>query len=107
MLSNFCKKAIDYCLEHNILVYFIRKHTTEGVIKMLTAEAAYWADMKVEREIGAEIGRDERDEEIARNARKKGWDSAAIADITGLDIAKPLTAFQGLVMGISNADNSL
>jgi hypothetical protein len=53
---------------------------------MLTAEAAYWTDMKVEREIGVEKGRDEREEEIARNARKKGWDSAAIADITGLDI---------------------
>jgi hypothetical protein len=25
-------------------------------------------------------------EEIARNARKEGWDSATIAEITGLDI---------------------
>jgi inosine/xanthosine triphosphate pyrophosphatase family protein len=49
---------------------------------MLTAEAAYWTELRVERE----EGREEGVEKVAREARKKGWDSAAIADITGLEI---------------------
>jgi predicted transposase YdaD len=57
---------------------------------MLTAEAAYWADMKVERE----IGRDEKGEEIARKARKKGLDNATIAELTGLDI-ETINSFPG------------
>ncbi|MDR1576751.1 MAG: hypothetical protein LBT86_00780 [Deltaproteobacteria bacterium] len=57
---------------------------------MLTAEAAYLIELRLEREEGIEegvkIGREKSSKEIARKARKIGLDSATIASITGLDI---------------------
>jgi hypothetical protein len=85
-LITLLQKAIDYCLENGILVNFIRTHTTEGVLNMLTAEATYLIEFKLAEEAGVEIGVAKTREETARKASKEGLDSSTIASITGLDI---------------------
>jgi hypothetical protein len=61
---------------------------------MLTAEATYLIELKLAEEVGVEKGRDEKGEEVARKARKEGWDSPTIARITGLDI-ETINSFPG------------
>jgi hypothetical protein len=79
-LEEAIKKAVEYCLKHDILKEFFEKNAT-GVMDMIYTE---W-DMETALDVRFEEGREEGREEIARNALMKGLSIDVIRDITGLD----------------------
>ena len=81
------RKAIQYCLEHDILKDFLEKNASE-VENMLLTEWN-WNDAKqVWYEEGREEGREEGIVAAALNALAKGFSIETIHDITGLDAEK-------------------
>ena len=80
-LKEAVTRAVQYCRENDILKEFLETHSTE-VINMLITEWN-WDDAL---EVRYEEGREDRDEEIARNALAKGIPLDVIHDITGLDM---------------------
>ena len=80
-LEGAIKKAINYCLEHDILREFFEKNATE-VMNMLLTEWN-WEEAK---QVWQEESREEGIETTARNALAKGYPLEAIHDITGLDM---------------------
>jgi predicted transposase/invertase (TIGR01784 family) len=93
------KRAVEYCLEHDIIKEFLESNATE-VINMLMTEwdwdkalAAYYEDGKedgIEQGIvkGIEQGIEKGREQIARNALAKGISPDMVHEITGLDLEK-------------------
>jgi hypothetical protein len=87
------KRAIRWCIEHNILRPFLETHGTE-VVNMLMTEWKLEDALVVEREEGREEGWAEGLTEglekgrkaIARNALTKGLSPQAVSEITGLDL---------------------
>ena len=82
------KKAIKYCIEHEILKEFLAQNSSE-VMNMLMTEWN-WDDALAVRfeeglEEGREEGREEGLEEVARNALAHGLPIDVIKTITGLD----------------------
>ena len=87
------KRAIKYCIEHNILKQFLENHGSEVYSMALCGwdiEEARVAWREEAREAGLEEGREEgREEErevIARNALAKGIPLDLIHEITGLNM---------------------
>jgi hypothetical protein len=76
-LSAAIKKAVDYCVDQNILKSFLEKHSSE-VINMLFAE---WKE-----EEALEYRYEEGREEAARNMLKDNLPVDAISRYTGLSI---------------------
>jgi predicted transposase/invertase (TIGR01784 family) len=83
-LEEALKKAVEYCLENDILKEFFEKNSTE-VMKMLMTEWNMETALAVRYEEGHEDGREEGREEIARNALMNGYSIDQIHVITGLD----------------------
>jgi predicted transposase/invertase (TIGR01784 family) len=91
-LENAIKKAITYCVEHDILKDFLETNASE-VLDMLITERTTekWGEVCWEEgrekgiEIGIEEGRKIAKLEMARNAFAKGLLIDVIRDITGLD----------------------
>jgi len=75
------KKAVRYCRDHDILKEFLEHNATE-VMNMLTTEWN-WDDAK---QVWHDEGREERQEEIARNALAEGATVEFVSKITGLDL---------------------
>jgi hypothetical protein len=87
-LEKAIQEAVGYCIEHGILVEFLKEHGRE-VINMLTTEWN-WDDALAVRfeeglEEGWEKGREEEQREIARNALMEGASFEFVQKITGLD----------------------
>jgi predicted transposase/invertase (TIGR01784 family) len=83
------KKAIDYCIKHDILKKFLETHSSEVFNMLLTewnTEEAIAFRSKEAWEDGLEEGREEREMEIARNALAKGASIEFVHEITGLDL---------------------
>jgi hypothetical protein len=78
------KKAVQWCIAHNILKSFLETHGSE-VVNMLMTEWKLEDALVVEREEGREEGREERGVEVARNALAEGLPAEVIQKITGLD----------------------
>jgi predicted transposase YdaD len=72
-------EAVKYCIEHDILKEFLELHSSE-VINMLLEE---WNTIEY-GEVQREEGREEKAEEIAKNALVKGYSIEIIQDLTGL-----------------------
>jgi predicted transposase/invertase (TIGR01784 family) len=83
-LEEAIKKAVEYCLEHDILKEFFEKNAT-GVMDMIYTEWDMDTALEVRFEEGIERGREEGIEKTARNALMKGLSIDVIHDITGLD----------------------
>jgi hypothetical protein len=79
------KRAVKYCLEHDILKEFFFFFITE-VMNMLITEWNWDDALAVRFEEGLEEGMEKSREDIARNALIKGLPLDVIHDITGLDI---------------------
>jgi len=87
------EKAVEYCLNHDILKEFLEKHSS-GVKNMLMAEwkledaLAVRFEEGVEEglEKGREEGREKGLEQTARNALAEGLPIEFVQKITGLDI---------------------
>jgi len=79
------KKAIKYCVEHDILKEFLEKNGTE-VMNMLILDWNMEDALAVRYEEGIEDGIEKGIETIARNALAKGLSPDMVHDITGLDI---------------------
>jgi predicted transposase/invertase (TIGR01784 family) len=79
-LEESVKKAVEHCCEHDILKEFMEEYAKE-IMNMLITE---WK-LDDAQKVWKEDGRDERCEEIARNALAKGLSYDIIHDITGLD----------------------
>ena len=75
------KKAIKYCLEHDILKEFLTENATE-VVNMLTTEWDWDTALAVRFEEGIEEGL----ETVAIKALTKGYSAEAVHEITGLDM---------------------
>jgi hypothetical protein len=73
------KEAVKYCRSHDILKEFLIKNTSE-VFNMLMTEWN-WDDALAVR---YKEGREDKSEEIARNALAKGYSVEEINDLTGL-----------------------
>jgi len=80
-------KAVKDCSDNGILKEFLRKHSAE-VVNMLLREFT----MKEAQEVWKEEGMEEKQIEIARNMKVKGYDLHAIAEITGLTFDEVLNA---------------
>jgi predicted transposase/invertase (TIGR01784 family) len=80
-LEEGIRRAIKYCREHNVLREFLEENGTE-VINMLMTEWN-WDDALAVR---YEEGREERQDEIARNLLVEGVSIDIIEKTTGLDI---------------------
>ncbi|MDR2952341.1 MAG: Rpn family recombination-promoting nuclease/putative transposase [Treponema sp.] len=87
-LEKAVKKAVEYCIKHDILKEFLEKHATE-VMKMLRTEWKLKDALAVRYEEGVEDGFEKGYEksrnELARNALMKGLSINVIHEITGLD----------------------
>jgi predicted transposase/invertase (TIGR01784 family) len=83
-LEEAIKKAVEYCLEHDILKEFLEKNAA-GVMDMIYTEWDMETALDVRFEEGREEGREVRSAEVARNALMKGLSIDVIHDITGLD----------------------
>ena len=82
------KKAIGYCLDHDILKVFFEENATEVMNMLLTEwnlEEAKQVWFEEGREEGLEKGLEEGLEKAARNALAKGSSIEYVHDITGLD----------------------
>ncbi|MDR2052366.1 MAG: hypothetical protein LBP80_03050 [Treponema sp.] len=79
------KKAVRWCIAHNILKPFLETHGSE-VINMLMTEWNLEDALAVEREEAREEGREERSFEVAKNALAKGLPLDTISEITGINI---------------------
>ena len=75
------KRAIKYCIEHNILKRFLERNSSE-VFNMLLTE---W-NMDDAKIAWREEAREETQEEIARNALAEGASVEFVQKITGLDM---------------------
>jgi len=92
-LKKAIKKAVPYCRKHDILKEFIEEHAKE-IMSMLTTEWNWdtakevWQDEAREEGIGLGLaqGREERGEEIARNALAQGFSIDMVQKITGLSL---------------------
>jgi predicted transposase/invertase (TIGR01784 family) len=78
------KKAVVYCRNHDILKGFLEQNGKEAMNMLITAEWN-WDDAK---EVWQEEAREDKAEEIARNAFAKGLSVEIIHEITGLSIEK-------------------
>jgi hypothetical protein len=81
------KKAIEWCIDHNILKDFLTRYGSEVVnmlMKEWTVEDFIKYQTDEERKIGRQKGRKERDAEIVKNALAKGLPLTTISEITGL-----------------------
>jgi hypothetical protein len=76
------RQAVLYCRKHDILGMFLRENSSE-VMSMLITEWN-WDDAK---EVWQEEAREEKQEEIARNALAEGASIEFVKKITGLDMA--------------------
>jgi predicted transposase/invertase (TIGR01784 family) len=79
------RKAIEDCIEHNILRDFLKENATE-VLSMLLTEWNTEDALVVEREEGRGEGRQEKAYEAARRALQEGITPELVNRITGLDI---------------------
>ena len=79
------EKAVRYCLEHDILREFLKRHATE-VMNMLITEWNWDDALAVRYEEGREDERKESMEKVARNALAEGASIEFVKKITGLDI---------------------
>ena len=79
------KKAIEYCINHDILKEFLKTHSSE-VLNMLLTEWNWDDAIAVNREEAWEEGREEREIEIAQNALAKGFSVESIHEITDLSL---------------------
>ena len=79
------KKAIKYCVDHDILKDFLVQNSSE-VINMLMTEWNWDDALAVRFEEGLEEGREEGLEEVARNALAQGIPIDVIKTITGLNV---------------------
>jgi predicted transposase/invertase (TIGR01784 family) len=77
------KEAVKYCRDHDILKEFMEEHAKE-IMNMLITEWDWDKAKKVWQEESREEGREERCEEIARNALAEGFSVEMIEKITGL-----------------------
>jgi len=86
-LESAIKKAVEDCIEKEILTDFLNKHKKE-VVNMLVAEWDYELDKAVAREEshleGLSQGRSQRDREIVISMYQKGFSVEIIANITSL-----------------------
>ncbi|MDR1446976.1 MAG: hypothetical protein LBI90_08795 [Treponema sp.] len=80
-LAAALKKAVEYCIDRNILKKFLKLHSSE-VINMLFTE---WKDEEA-LEYRFEEGRNESRNESARNMLRDKVPPAKIAQYTGLSI---------------------
>jgi hypothetical protein len=90
-LAAALKKAVEYCIDRNILKGFLELHASE-VINMLFAE---WKDeeaLEYRYEEGRNEGRNEGRKEDARNMLRDNMPPAKVAQYTGLS----LETIQGL-----------
>jgi predicted transposase/invertase (TIGR01784 family) len=83
--SESLRKAINYCLEHDILKDFFEKNTSE-VMRMLMEEWNMDTALAVRFEEGREEGMEKGREDVARNALAKGFPVETIQTITGLNM---------------------
>jgi hypothetical protein len=79
------KKAINDCIEHDILREFLQLHSSE-VLNMLLTEWKLEDALAVEREEGREEGREEAKKEDAKNLLALGVSPVTVAKATGLDM---------------------
>ena len=79
------KKAIEYCINHDILKEFLETHSSE-VFNMLLTEWCTEEAIAVRSEEAWEEGREESKIEIAQNALAKGLSIEFVHEITGLSI---------------------
>jgi len=83
------KKAVKYCIDHDILKYYLKKHSSE-VINMLfediSVEEFVAIRSKEAREEGLEQGRENEKIIIAKNLLAKGSTLEFVQEITGLDL---------------------
>ena len=85
-LEESIRKAIRYCIEHNILKDFLERNATE-VENMLFTEWNMDDALAVRYEEGREEGRENRQEEIARKLQEMGISAEQIREATGLDMS--------------------
>jgi predicted transposase YdaD len=87
-LEEAIKKAVEYCLEHDILREFLENNAM-GVMNMIYTEWDMETALEVRYNNGYDNGREEGIErgieKTARNALMKGFSIEQIHDITGLD----------------------
>jgi predicted transposase YdaD len=83
-LEEAIKKAVEYCLKHDILKEFLEKNAAE-VMNMIYTEWDMETALDVRFEEGIERGREVRSTEVAQNALMNGFSIEQIHDITGLD----------------------
>ncbi|MDR2577311.1 MAG: Rpn family recombination-promoting nuclease/putative transposase [Chitinispirillales bacterium] len=78
-------RAIEYCIEHNILKNFLDTHKKE-VFNMLTREWNLDIAVKVAKEEGREEGMERGRMEMVQTMRANGADVDTIAKLTGLTV---------------------
>jgi hypothetical protein len=83
-LEEAIKKAVEYCLEHDILKEFLERNAT-GVMDMIYTEWDMDTALEVRFEEGREEGIEKGIEKTARNALMNGFSIDQIQVITGLD----------------------
>jgi len=87
------KKAIKYCIDHDILKHYLKKHASE-VVNMLFEEISIEEIVAIRsreareegREEGLEQGRENEKIIIAQNLLSKGSSLEFVQEITGLDL---------------------
>jgi len=83
------KRAIEDCIDHNVLKKFLSLNKGE-VINMMTSEWNMDIAVKVAQEEGMERGMERGEKkkalEIAKNLRARGNDVNTVAEITGLSV---------------------
>jgi len=85
-LEEAIRKAVKYCLDHDILKEFLEKNALEVMTLFLTTEWNLDDAKQVWYEEGMEKGLEKGKEETARNALAQGLSIEIVQKITGLDM---------------------
>jgi predicted transposase/invertase (TIGR01784 family) len=92
-LEKAVKTAVKYCIEHDVLKSYLKRHSQE-VLNMMIEEITIEDEIAAAREDGREDGltegrqegREEQAEEIAKKALAKNIPIETVMEITGLDL---------------------
>ncbi|AEF83243.1 Rpn family recombination-promoting nuclease/putative transposase [Leadbettera azotonutricia] len=78
------KRAVRFCIDHDIIKDFLKSHSTE-VMNMLVTEWNWDTALRVREEEGREEGEQRKAKEVAKNALNEGLSIGIIQKLTGLD----------------------
>ncbi|MCL2212136.1 MAG: hypothetical protein FWB95_09470 [Treponema sp.] len=84
-LDEAVRSAVKYCIEHNVLREFLKKHASE-VLNMLFDELTIEEIAEIRAKEAREEAREEEKQTIARNLLAEGSTPEFVQKITGLSI---------------------